>query len=588
MSSDPSIDRARSRSPLPILAGVVGAVLLVGGVALALYSQFFAAPIPVPFDDDYPKARDFPFHLVRGTLLLAGTVALIGAVVLGAAVLNRRHRVDERTTGITAGGVLAMVAVLIGGIAFAVTAHIPSTYQRLTSTFAVTPRVPSAIAALVLVLLGAALVFVLVATPTVARPRVAALATAVVVGVVPVLGAAGIAARLGDDTTSIDRATAGPGQETAAPAVLGPERFRLRLPVDPDQPNARIITTGNGFVVSTRDGVTSHDGATGTERWHYRRLGVRSDNVGNVPKETVALRGENAVLTYWEKRGWLAFDTVTGELLWTATDLPADDRGSIVRGNLLAFVSHYGTVTRVDARTGRTLWTSPQESSACAGTVQHVVATMTAIYRVASCGHGDETAVAVTELDAESGEILGWRAFPAPSRRLPCYVEVQVLDSGYVWTTCRHDGGVTDVLLSPSAPLASALVVSSEGHSGVLAAGNDILASPSLPGDPVRRWEILSAADGTRTAELDRASVEEHARFTYATAVLADQVVTVTRQHNAYTLRTWDKRTGLPGPAQPVTVPSETAALRWTTLGGSLVLIATDRDYREIEVIGFG
>ncbi|UGT57108.1 PQQ-binding-like beta-propeller repeat protein [Nocardia asteroides] len=566
---------------------MVGAVLLAGGVGLALYSQFVAAPIPVPFDDDYPRTRDFPLHLVRGSLVLAGAVVLIGAVVLvGTAVLNRRHSGDERTAGFTAGGVLAMVAVLIGGIAFAVTAHIPSTYQRLTSIFAATPRVPSAIAALVLVLLGAVLVFVLVATPTVARPRAAVLATAVVVGVVPVLGAAGIAVRLGDDATSIDRVTAEPSQETGAPTVLGPERFRLRLPVDPDQPNARIVTTGNGFVVSTRDGITSHDGATGTARWHYRRLGVRSDTVGNVPMKTVALRGENAVLTYWEKQGWLAFDTDTGELLWTATDLPAD-QDSIVRGNLLAFTSDYGTVTRVDARTGRTLWTSPRESSACSSTDRHVVATMTAIYRVASCGYGDEAAVVVTELDAKSGEIHGRRGFPAPSRRSPCYVEARVLDSGYVVMSCGHDGGTTEILLPPTGLLASAVVVSDD-YVGVLAADSDILISSYLPDEPVRRWEVLSAADGRPMAELDRASAGEDARTTYATAMLAEQIVTVTRQHDAYTLRTWDKRTGLPGPARSVSVPPETSALRWTTLGGSLVLIATGPDYRDIEIIGFG
>ncbi|MEV0333439.1 PQQ-binding-like beta-propeller repeat protein [Nocardia sp. NPDC050717] len=434
MSDDQSIDDARPRSALPILAGVVGAVLLAGGVALALYSQFVAAPIPVPLDDDDAETRDFPLRLVRGSLVLAGTVVLIGAAVLiGTAVLARKHRGDERVAGFTAGGVLAMVAVLIGGIAFAVTSHIPSTYQRLTSIFVATPRAPSAIAALALVLLGAALVFVLVATPTAARPRRWALASAVVVGIVPVLGAAGIAARLGDDTSSIDRATAGPRPETATPAVLGPERFRLRLPAEPGQPGSRIIFTGNGFVVSALDGITMYDGATGTARWHYRRLGVGSDGVANVPRMTVAPRGENAVLTYWEKRGWLAFDTATGELLWTATDLLADSdlidrmmRGNlfavnepIVRGNLLAFTSPRGTVTRVDARTGRTLWSSPPEASGCAATLQRVVATMTAIHRVESCGYGDNAAVVITELDDESGAIHDQRSFPAPTRKRP-------------------------------------------------------------------------------------------------------------------------------------------------------------------------
>ena len=65
----------------------------------------------------------------------------------------------------------------------------------------------------------------------------------------------------------------------------------------------------------TEDGVTVYDGATGTERWHYRRIGATRATVWNRPDRTISLRGENVVLTFWDKRGWLAFDAATGEVL---------------------------------------------------------------------------------------------------------------------------------------------------------------------------------------------------------------------------------------------------------------------------------
>ncbi|MEV6360113.1 outer membrane protein assembly factor BamB family protein [Nocardia asteroides] len=585
MSDDRSTERTRPTGPWPILVGLAGAVLLAGGVALALYSQFAAAPIPVPVPervaDDYTETADFPLHLVRGTLVLAGIVVLIGALVL-----IRGRRGDERATSVAAGGVLALAAALIGGIAFAVTAHIPSTYERLTSVYVVTPRVPSAITALILVLLGAALVFVLVATPSVSAPRWWALAMAVVVGIVPVLGAAGFAVRLGADTAT-DHVTAEPGPAPAVPAALGAEKFRLQLPAVPGQLDLRVVFAGTGSVVSTRDGITLYDGATGVERWHYRRLGVTADNVGNVPKKTVALRGEDAVLTYWEKRGWIAFDTVTGEILWTTADFPLDQE-TLVRGHLLASTTGRGTVTRYDARTGRSLWTSPRESSECVSEGQRVVATMTVIYRAATCGAGAAATVVVTAFDPQSGEVREQRSFPTPFAKVPGSVEVRVLDSGFVWMTASHDADRTELLLPPNAPLASAIVDTSRDHLSALAADDDVLISSLGSGVADRPWEILSAADGTTSAVLDRASADEGARDLYEAAMLADQVVTINREDGVYTLYTWDRRTGLPGRKQEVAVPPATERVRFTTIAGSLVLIATDSKYRDIEVIGFG
>ncbi|MFE6920857.1 PQQ-binding-like beta-propeller repeat protein [Nocardia sp. NPDC057663] len=596
MSDDQSTEHARSQGPWPMVAGLAGAVLVAGGVVLALYSQFVAAPIPVPFDS-YAETGDFPARLVRGTLIFAGAIVLIGAVVL-----VRGRRGDERGAGITASGVLALLAVLIGGIVFAVTAHIPSTYQRLTSVFVVTPRVPSAIAALTLAVLGAVLIFVHVATPTAAAPRRSALAAALVVGIVPVLGAAGIAVRLGDDTAATDHATADPGPDAAVPAVLGPERFRLQLPAARSNKDTRIVFTGTGFVVSTRVGITLYDGVTGAERWHYRRLGVSADNVENVPNETRAFPGENVVLTYWAKRGWMAFDSVTGELLWTEGDFTRESnviiRGYlsdftrandvIVRGHLLATTSARGTVTRYDARTGRSMWTTPTEPSDCASTSERVVASMTTIYRAATCGAGETATVAVTAFDPQSGEVRDRRGLPTPRVESSADIEVRVLDSGFVWMTCRHDGAGTELLLPPNAPLSSAIVDSRRDDLRVHAADNDVLVSSANPGGYMLpdRWEVLSAAEGEST-ELDMTTPDGRAQYAEAAALLADQIVAITLD-GGYTLRTWDRSTGRAGPVLPVTLAQGTRSLRFTTTAGSPVLIATDREHRNIEVIGFG
>ncbi|MEV0059946.1 PQQ-binding-like beta-propeller repeat protein [Nocardia sp. NPDC050718] len=580
MSDDQSTVPARS--PWPVLAGLAGAVLVAGGIALALYSQFAAAPIPVP-SDDYAETGDFPRRLVLGALVFAGAVVLLGLVVL-----VRRRRGDERAADFTAGGVLALLAVLIGGVVFAVTAHIPSTYERLTSVFVVTPRVPAAIAGLVLVLLGAVLIFVLVATPTAPVPGRSALAVALVVGIVPVLGAAGVALRLGDDSSSIDHVTTDPGSDTAAPAALGPEKFRFRLPFSRFPEDTRIVFTGTGFVVSTRDGVTSYDGVTGAERWHYRRLGVRSDNVGNLPQKTMAVRGENVVLTYWEKRGWMAFDSVTGDKLWTETAFTRDSDFT-VRGHLLATTTARGTVTRYDARTGRSQWTTPAETAGCTATSQRVVATVTAIYRAATCGTGDTATVAVTVFDPQSGEVRDKRSFPTPYVRSSGSPQVRVLDSGFVWITCVQDGADTELFLPPNAALTSTIVDSSRTDVEVRAADNDALISSRHPdGYPLPdRWEVLSAADGAGSTELDMSLLDRGARYPAAAALLADQVIMLTSD-DSYTLRTWDRQTGRAGSVVPISVAPETRSVRLTTAAGSLLLIASDNENRDIEVIGFG
>ncbi|MEV6213858.1 PQQ-binding-like beta-propeller repeat protein [Nocardia sp. NPDC051833] len=582
MSDDQSTVPARS--PWPVLAGLAGAVLVAGGIALALYSQFVAAPIPVPVDHRYAEAGDFPFRLVRGTLILAGAAVLIGAVVL-----VRGRRGDERAAGFTAGGVLALLAVLIGGGVFAVTAHIPSTYQRLTSVFVLTPRVSSAIAALALVLIGALLAFAFVATPTAPMPRRSALAAAVVVGLLPVFCAAGIAVRLGDDTAAVDHVTADPGSQTAVPAVpaaLGPERFRLRIPADPSHPN-RTLVTRTGFVVSTPDGIAVYDGVTGAERWHYRRSGIAPDKVWNRHAETLSLRGEDVVLTAWNKRGWMAFDAATGDLLWTDGDFSRDSR-STIGGPLLATVSSSGRVTRYDARTGNALWTSPAEPAGCAATERHVGTTTTAIYRAATCGAGDSAALVVTAFDPPSGAVRDQRTVAAPGLRPTDLVEVQTFRSGFVWVMCRRDDGDIDLFLPPNQPLTAAVVDSSRKNSDVRAADSAALIRSYDPDGPTLpdRWEILPAADGAGSTRLDMSATDSRPGSDDATALLADQVVALTWD-NGYKLRTWDRSTGSAGPVLPVDIAPGTRNLRFTTVAGALLLIATDAKYRDIEVIGF-
>lgn len=615
MSDVQSSERAPSHRPWPILVGLAGAALLAGGVALALYSQFVAAPIPVPFDSS-AEDRDFPARLAYGALVFAAAFTMIGAVVL---VRGRRNGAHSTTDG-----ALILAGVLIVGIGFAVTSHIPSMYQHLTTEFVATPRVPAAVAALGLVLLGSALMLVAgvlwrlttrisggVGRPTgghgveiadagsepaqrhrrvevgadqpTALPRWPAMAVALLVGTVPVLGAAGIAVALGDDTGAVDHVTAERSSVSTVPTALGPEKFRLQLPRVADQ-DVRVLPAGTGFLVSTSAGITLHDGATGAERWHYRRIGSAVDNV---PAETLSLRGEDVVLTYWSKRGWMAFDAFTGELLWTESDFTRD-RNFTVHGNLLATASSRAEVTRYNARTGGIMWTTPREAAGCASSNKQVVAISTAIYRTAVCGEADAQTVVVTAYDPQSGELRDQREFPTPRLRSAIPVDVHVLDSGFVWIKAWHDRDVTELFLPPNRPLTSAVADSSRTNSAVPAADDDALVSSdgpdgrAIPG----RWEILPAADGAVPTQLDMTTPDGSGRSVQAAAMLPGEIVGVTHS-DGYRLRTWD-RTGRAAQLRPVTVTPEARSLRFTTVPGALLLIAMDHDGEDIEIIGFG
>ncbi|MGW5438848.1 outer membrane protein assembly factor BamB family protein [Nocardia asteroides] len=604
---------------------MTGAVLLTGGVALAVYSQFVATPIPVPFDS-YAETGSFPSRLAYGAIAFAAAFTVIGAVVL----VRGRRGGEHSTTG----GALTLAGVLIVGIGFAVTSRIPSMYQHLTTEFVATPRVPAAVAALGIVLLGSALVLVAgvlrrlaarqsegVGRPTgghgvtiadagpgqppgwpargsavrphrhvevgadqpaTTLPRWQAMAVALLAGTVPVLGATGIAVALGDDTGAVDHVTATRSSDSAVPATLGPEKFRLQLPVTTGL-GARVLPAGTGFLVSTSAGITLHDGATGAERWHYRRIGSAVDNV---PAKTLSLRGEDVVLTYWSKRGWMAFDAFTGELLWTESDFTRDWNFT-VHGHVLATVSERGEVTRYDARTGHRMWASPFESAGCISTSRQVVATMTSIHRVAICRAGDAQTVVVTAYDRQSGEICDQRVFPTPPLRPVDPADVHVFDSGAVWIHGQHDDAVTELFLPPDRPLISTVLDSIHTGTRVYAADTDFLVrSDGVYPQAPSRWEILSAADGTGPTPLDMTAPDQPRPSIRAAAMLADQIVAATG-HDGYGLRTWD-RTGRAAQLRPVTVTPEARYLRFATVPGALLLIAMDHDREDIEIIGFG
>ncbi|WP_181700872.1 PQQ-binding-like beta-propeller repeat protein [Nocardia sp. GTS18] len=583
MSEDQPTERARALRSIPILAGLVGAVLLAGGVALALYSQFVAAPIPVPFNGDFSETADFPFRLIRGTLVVAGAAALTGAVVFA---LGRRG--DERAASVGAGGVLAILFVLGGGLWFAVAADIPSTYQRLTSDFVVTPRASSAIASLALAISGALLIFVFVVKPTGPAPRWWALVAALVVGVIPVLGAAGGAVRFGDDSVAGDHVTAAAAPEAAAPAVLGSEKFRLQIPAEPDLGH-RILVTRSGFVVATPAGLTQYDGATGTERWHYRRSDISTDSVWHAYDQTIYLRAEDVVLTNWANIGWLAFDAATGELLWTGGDFARDSR-SVAEGHLLATASDsLGRVTRYDARTGREMWRIPGESDACTARPPHVATTTTAIYRVVMCDAGGDATVVVTAFDPMSGEVRDQRSFPTPGAKQDFDIDVRVFDSGVVWVKRWREGADTEIFVRPDQPLTSSVVVSTRDDSDVdVADSTAALVSYNPDRQGLRElWAAQSTADAAMSTELEMSTPQDRrVLHDKRSALLTDQIVML-NWDDGYKLRTWDRSTGRESRA--VLVAAGPYADPWVaTTSGSLLVISTDRQSNDSEVIGFG
>lgn len=412
--------------------GAVGAGLITGGVVLAIYSRFFAST----------WAMDEVW--VRGTgVLRSGSgvdvsvvpdnfsmAALIVGVIMLLAVTIVAIRVVRHRDSYGRAAYYLVPAVAAGLLVLPVRAYdyrVPAAYDRIRLAYPLFERLPTAVAAGMLIFLGTVLTIRVMRKPalvgSLSRGTTALLCAG---GLLISAGVAAGAIREGDDARHVDHVMAAVVEPVAVPARLGTERYRLRIPKVYEPTDGRtdgqLVAAGTGFVLSSTAGVTVYDGATGAPRWHYLRTDYERDGrygVTFTPGSLRSLDNGKVVLGKWHGLGWVAFDAMTGEILWHNSDFARDESELGERWNAgdtyfgagpgpLALVQE-DRLTGYDPRNGNRLWSTDPTPLDCKWTPSGLTGTDAAIYQIVQCSDGTEKWEVASAVDARTGAVIGSR-----------------------------------------------------------------------------------------------------------------------------------------------------------------------------------
>ncbi|MBF6171983.1 outer membrane protein assembly factor BamB family protein [Nocardia blacklockiae] len=413
--------------------------MVLGGVGLAVFSWFFASTWPldneITGEDVFGSFRNLDVSGVPGkyaaTTLLAGVLVL---AALGVAAV----RVVRGRDGYGTWGPFVLLAVGAGLLVWPVMAwrdHLPGLWRQVRIQYPPFEQLPTAVVAGTLVVVGTALVAAVAARPETLRAlRLPVLVLTVVVGLAVSGVAAALAIRAGDDERRVDRSTAAAQPPAAVPDRMGAAAYRMSVPAaktGTGEPRTDLVVAGAGFAIAEPDGITAYDGATGTERWHYRRTNTL-DPRGNrytayLPGTLRSLDGGTVVLSDWGELGWTAFDATTGEILWRNSDFAGDMDDPGIRRDLGDFrltsgflvVSESNRVVRYDARTGARMWSLDTTKLQCTGYFSPITITETAIYRLAGCGPDNETVAHLSAIDPRTGAVIAEQELPLSSENGP-------------------------------------------------------------------------------------------------------------------------------------------------------------------------
>ncbi|MEV5649224.1 PQQ-binding-like beta-propeller repeat protein [Nocardia sp. NPDC052254] len=425
---DRPTSRASRSVPVSALCGALGCGLIIGGVALAVYSRFWASTWPLDtvigqdlfgsftgLDVSSVPARYATTAAIIGILM---SVSVVVVTAMGTSA-GPRHQLMRRLARVVwAGGLLILPWMAIAG-------HLPGVWRQVRVQFPLFEQLPTALAAAALVVGGTALTSGLLWR----RPRNETSSrllpvVALVAGVIVAAAVAVPANGAGDDRHHVDRTTAPASAAPAMPQRLGAQRYELTVPLVGEQPD--VVVAGAGFVAASPRGITAYDGGTGAERWHH----LRTDNVD--PGSHTYLRyesgslhsldGGSVVLARWNRLGWTAFDAVTGETLWNESEFTRDDsrgtfwdlgeRGSFRPTPGPLVLSNKDHIVRYDARTGKRSWTVDTAGIDCADASASLAITDDAIYRMAGCERGGEPVAMVAVLDSGTGAIIAREELP--------------------------------------------------------------------------------------------------------------------------------------------------------------------------------
>ncbi|MFF2395980.1 PQQ-binding-like beta-propeller repeat protein [Nocardia sp. NPDC058114] len=459
-----SLPRLPDCSRLATSTAALGTAVLIGGVTLGLYSRFLAAANPVTPQDDAPA--ELPDALGMSAIVVGGAALLVVAVVLLAA--RRLRAAGFGNPGVT---IYLVSAVAIGRT---VQLHVPSVTEQIFEHYTAFPRLPTALAAWVLVCLGIlALCYPLTVAPRF-TPTTRTIAVPATIGLLLCALATGAALRAGDDDRSVDHRTAASVVAPPIPNRLGQERFRMDL-----EEGSSTVVGGPGFVVGTTAGITAYDGATGTFRWNYLRPDAAESGVFHRAENLLSIPAENVVVTSWNHLGWIAFDATTGEKLWTESEFADDSRSEmrVARGfgtageTALALVDDelfgvsLGNFARYDARTGRHMWSEPAPPEGCAKKGSQIAVTAPAVYRLLICRNAESAWTTVLALDPATGTQIAKRDLPNPDPDRAPTVSVRKDALSVDW---RYRNAPLDHLVVTSPELLSIAAVTA-GHVEVIA-----------------------------------------------------------------------------------------------------------------------
>jgi hypothetical protein len=340
-----------------------GVACLLGALVVGAYT-LFGATRAIACAVDACVTTTHLATILASVIVGAAAVLLAGLVVLTRLGSNARVRTTMWVR------IFAAVAA-VGVVADYNLSHIIKARNQIDTFQPTSEQMWTITAAVWLFAIGAAVVAVF-ALPVLDRPS--RLSTAgIVVGVVAamtlttVLGANAL--HKGDDSQYIDATTAPAQAVPPLPAVLGQQRFERQLP---NRSRVEIYPAGAGFVVKS-DYEKDSDvpdvvayGASGEERWHYRRTGpvpppdASGRHTMNVQDLAYFDDGGIVVLSFFSNKGpYVGLDAVTGAQLWTSTDPAIGSVLAVTRSNRRSphFVGRLdGHLIALDPQTGRRLW----------------------------------------------------------------------------------------------------------------------------------------------------------------------------------------------------------------------------------------
>ncbi|MFD3703926.1 PQQ-binding-like beta-propeller repeat protein [Nocardia sp. NPDC058658] len=566
-----SLPRLPDYSRVANVAAITGTAVLLGGVGLGIYSRFIAAPNPVAPQDDGLAA--LPDALGMSAIVVGVMALLVVAVALTWA--RRLQRAGFGNPGV------AIYLVLAVAVVRTLQLHIPSTTKLIADQYAAFPRLPTAVAAWILVCLG----ILIVSYPLSVAPqftlKTRGFAVPALIALLVCALTAGVAAWFGNDNRFFEHRPATSVVAAPIPNRLGQERFRIDLPEE-----NRVVVGGPGFIVGTATGITAYDGATGAPRWHYLRPGATEDSVHHSYTELLSIPSENVVVTDWASLGLIAFDATTGRKLWTDSEFVDDVRDGVraakrfdsTTAPMLAwadndYASHkYGNFRRYDARTGRLLWTVPPVPEMCRKEVSKIAITSRAVYQVLVC-HRDQSAwTTIHAFDPATGAQIAQRDLPnpEPDREPRLSVNSDVVSIDWPYRTEPLDR----LIITSPAQLSTAATTADTGQVIAADPSTDTVASYS--------WSTGVTLSEGRIPTQPRVLPDSIPLDVNSSnsALLADEFVAVGPER----LHTW-RRDDLTGRSTPVpTAPTKSSQI---IAAPGIILIATSDKAGSDQLIGF-